>query len=97
LGIMTRSSGRPRWSDVRKTSRIRRFARFLVTAPPSLRDATIPRRVVAAGDGAATAVNRRPWVRLPSSKTRWNSLRRRNLRSGGSPCARIGRLPNGRP
>jgi hypothetical protein len=57
----------------RKTSRIKRLARFLVTASPSFLDATIPNRMVDASLGAMTSVKKRPCTRIPVLKAFWYS------------------------
>jgi hypothetical protein len=82
FGITTRSTA-PASFDARNISRIRRLALFLMTAPPSFRDATTPSRAEGPGPGAPTSVRKRPWDRRPVSKTCWNSARRRSRRVGG--------------
>jgi len=63
-------------SDRLKTSRINLLARFLRTASPSFREATIPSLAVWKSLGATSTVMYRPLARCDRSKTRWNSSRR---------------------
>jgi hypothetical protein len=56
------------------------------TAPPSFRDATIPRRGRSAPLGAIRTVTYRPWTRVALSKTRWNSPRRLTRRAFEKRC-----------
>jgi hypothetical protein len=63
-------------SDRLKTSRINLLARFLRTASPSFREATIPSLAVWQSLGATSTVMYRPFARCDRSKTRWNSSRR---------------------
>jgi hypothetical protein len=74
---------------VRNVSRISRLARFLTTAPPSFREATIPSRDQEAPSRAAMTVRYRPWALRPVLKTRWNSARRRRRRAGGRAWERM--------
>ena len=61
----------------RNSSRIRRFARFRRTAPPSFRVAMIPSRFRSSPLGRANSVRWRPRTRVPRCCTARNSGRRR--------------------
>jgi hypothetical protein len=76
-GITTTSRPLPGGSrsDRLKTSRINLLARFLRTASPSFREATIPSLEVSPSFGATSTVKYRPFARCEPSKTRWNSSR----------------------
>ena len=63
-------------SERLKTSRINLLARFLRTASPSFRDATIPSLETPESFSATNTVRYRPFARLDASKTRWNSALR---------------------
>lgn len=71
----------------RKDSRTNRLARFRATAPPILREATIPKRVICpSGQGASKMSRWRVVTRAPPSWTRKKSLRRSRRRVRGSVC-----------
>lgn len=95
FGITMRSKAGRDPASVLKTSRIRRLARFLTTAPPSRRDATMPSRCDSPVSGDAMIVKYRPWALRPPSKTRWNSARRRSRRARGRVCDGMGMTPGG--
>jgi hypothetical protein len=98
-GMTTRSIAGPSAAGTarRKTSRIKRLARFLCTAFPSFLDATIPSLAVPVSLGAASIVRNRPCARWPASKTRWNSAFRRIRRSGPKRAAPPGCCMDRRP
>ena len=94
----TSMPGRPfRW---RNSSRMRRFARFRRTAPPTRRVAMMPSRATSIPFGRVNSVRYRPRLRTPCCWTRWNSGRRR-IRSRRVRLRRtsrvVGRSPNGDP
>jgi hypothetical protein len=64
-----------------KTSRINLLARFLRTASPSFREATIPSRAVPDSLGATSTVAYRPFARCDRSNTLWYSSRRLTRRA----------------
>ena len=94
----TSMPGRPfRW---RNSSRMRRFARFRRTAPPTRRVAMMPSRATSIPFGRVNSVRYRPRLRTPCCWTRWNSGRRR-IRSRRvrlrRTCRVVGRSPDGDP
>jgi hypothetical protein len=64
----------------RKTSRMSRLARFLLTASPTLRDATIPNLGSPALFGVVNSVRNLPCTLVAVVNACWNSERRRRRR-----------------